>query len=136
MGDDRGTDCGRCVVFLHFHKAGGTTILKVLESAATGAEQSRCGGLYYCNWRNFDTSGCLKPYAAQDSVAPFGSAMTITIHRPACQVPERCAFARITTMSQHCWLTAIFILFTFVNKRKPQRETLGLYLFLPTDPHL
>jgi hypothetical protein len=47
--------CGPCIVFLHMHKTGGSTILGALNVAKISTS---CGGLYYCNWRAFDSTSC------------------------------------------------------------------------------
>lgn len=51
-------ECGRCVALTHVHKSAGTTLIRVLEDHGP---LSKCGGIYYCNWRQYRATGCQRP---------------------------------------------------------------------------
>lgn len=50
--------CGRCVALMHLHKSAGTTLIRVLEHPKP---KTQCGGIYYCNWRQYQTTACQAP---------------------------------------------------------------------------
>lgn len=70
--------CDRCIVFMHVHKGGGTTMLGALATD----QHTACGGLYYCNWRNFDSSGCLLPHARHNQSSRSLQALWISRQPP------------------------------------------------------
>ena len=48
-------DCSRCIAFLHLHKSAGTTLIRVLEQPKP---RTICGGIYYCDWRQYRATRC------------------------------------------------------------------------------
>lgn len=54
----RGEECGPCIALLHLHKSAGTTLIRILEHPQP---TTQCGGIYYCNWRQYKTTSCQGP---------------------------------------------------------------------------
>ena len=59
-------ECPQCVEFLLLHKCASTTILHVLNAPiwrtadiAQPNRATRCGGVFYCDWRAHAATGCL-----------------------------------------------------------------------------
>ena len=50
--------CGRCIALMHVHKSAGSTLIRVLEDPEP---RTRCGGIYYCNWRQYQGTNCQQP---------------------------------------------------------------------------
>lgn len=81
--------CSRCVALMHLHKSAGTTLIRVLEYPKP---KTQCGGIYYCNWRQYQTTACQAPTAFDfASPPPMAPPMAPSPAPPPSACGDRCS---------------------------------------------
>ena len=76
----------RIVALTHVHKSAGTTLIRVLEDRGP---RSKCGGIYYCNWRQYRATGCQRPTDFGALTSAPASAARAQVHPSSSSTPSK-----------------------------------------------